>query len=614
MHLHVKSLVGDTSVRGVSGARRSVHEQGAGYPESTEFLGQFYPWTRRINRSGIRAGSTDEHFDKVCVIYEGKMVYFGPVNRARQYFINMGYEPANRQTTADFLIAGASHAHHALGLRGVCAVRGARVRRVFQAVGHCMAEPRGHGRIYGGVRGEAGMHEFKKSTKVEHAKHSNKKSPVIMSIPMQALALMDRRVQIIRGGIAAQVIQLASFTVQATIMGTVFLQLNSTTFAFFSPSGVLLFSLVQGPGSHPGAHMFYRAPRDAAHDSNLGGLIKDWTTGTGNTTCASTQLDWYVSIAGESPCITYQRLRQICNRDYEVPTMRLTPPGTIATISRRIAVATRCQLDTQSGDAGGIDAGAGAYQSYLAQGGGTMCAPNTNHSLQTNIQSAVCNENIHLANFLYGLFWGAGSWFYVYSKETAERDQAASNNLTFANCPNQNLTSSSSSTTSSSSSTSPTALNATVTSAAAPASTSTSSTTPPQKSISNLSAIVGGAVGGGLGLLIVVLTVLLWRRRLARSMDFRYGMREPISPVRQIPGVTPFSLEHEHAAVMSSKIANETRRLLASDSALRPSSGMAGSSLPWVVPRNESQRFHDGESTVSAVNGSALGALPAYKP
>ncbi|OBZ66758.1 hypothetical protein A0H81_13226 [Grifola frondosa] len=81
------------------------------------------------------------------------------------------------------------------------------------------------------------MHEFKKSTKVEHAKHSNKKSPVIMSIPMQALALMDRRVQIIRGGIAAQVIQLASFTVQATIMGTVFLQLNSTTFAFFSPSG-----------------------------------------------------------------------------------------------------------------------------------------------------------------------------------------------------------------------------------------------------------------------------------------------------------------------------------------------------------------------------------------
>ncbi|KAK7683572.1 hypothetical protein QCA50_013410 [Cerrena zonata] len=33
------------------------------------------------------------------------MAYFGPANRARQYFIDMGYQPANRQTTADFLVA-----------------------------------------------------------------------------------------------------------------------------------------------------------------------------------------------------------------------------------------------------------------------------------------------------------------------------------------------------------------------------------------------------------------------------------------------------------------------------------------------------------------------------
>lgn len=49
-----------------------------------------------------------ETFDKVCVIYEGKQVYFGPANQAKQYFIDMGYEPANRQTTADFLVAGTS--------------------------------------------------------------------------------------------------------------------------------------------------------------------------------------------------------------------------------------------------------------------------------------------------------------------------------------------------------------------------------------------------------------------------------------------------------------------------------------------------------------------------
>ena len=44
-------------------------------------------------------------FDKVCLIYEGRMVYFGPTNLARQYFIDMGYVPANRQTTPDFLVS-----------------------------------------------------------------------------------------------------------------------------------------------------------------------------------------------------------------------------------------------------------------------------------------------------------------------------------------------------------------------------------------------------------------------------------------------------------------------------------------------------------------------------
>lgn len=45
-------------------------------------------------------------FDKVCLIYEGRMVYFGPTEPARQYFLDMGYRPtADRQTTPDFLVS-----------------------------------------------------------------------------------------------------------------------------------------------------------------------------------------------------------------------------------------------------------------------------------------------------------------------------------------------------------------------------------------------------------------------------------------------------------------------------------------------------------------------------
>ena len=62
-----------------------------------------------------------ELFDKVCVVYEGRMAYFGPANKARQYFIDLGYEPANRQTTADFLVAGkpyATYSHRLQPLNG----------------------------------------------------------------------------------------------------------------------------------------------------------------------------------------------------------------------------------------------------------------------------------------------------------------------------------------------------------------------------------------------------------------------------------------------------------------------------------------------------------------
>lgn len=45
-------------------------------------------------------------FDKVCIIYDGKMAYFGPVREAKRYFMDMGYEPQNRQTTPDFLVTG----------------------------------------------------------------------------------------------------------------------------------------------------------------------------------------------------------------------------------------------------------------------------------------------------------------------------------------------------------------------------------------------------------------------------------------------------------------------------------------------------------------------------
>lgn len=171
-----------------------------------------------------------ELFDKVCVLYEGKMAYFGPANRARQYFIDMGFEPANRQTTADFLVAGAYLSPlFRLGLTNhfnlVTDPKGRTVRSGFESraprTAIEFAECFKNSEVANINRDDMDSYEmdfigkehrlstYRESAAAERAKHTISGSSYITSIPMQARALMIRRVQILKGGYAAQVINLA---------------------------------------------------------------------------------------------------------------------------------------------------------------------------------------------------------------------------------------------------------------------------------------------------------------------------------------------------------------------------------------------------------------------
>ncbi len=62
------------------------------------------------------------------------------------------------------------------------------------------------------------MDAYKSSARSEHAKTAHPKSPYIISIPMQIRALMIRRAQILKGGIVAQVIQVAYVVQSLSVM------------------------------------------------------------------------------------------------------------------------------------------------------------------------------------------------------------------------------------------------------------------------------------------------------------------------------------------------------------------------------------------------------------
>ncbi|KAG2337558.1 hypothetical protein BDR05DRAFT_970159 [Suillus weaverae] len=228
----------------------------------------------------------------------------------------------------------------------------------------------------------------------------------------------------------------------------------------------------------------------------------------GNTTCLSGQLDWYANAVGETPCMTYQRLRQICNNAYEVGVFASNPPGDNCNdqvadcCCNSVAFALsmlcmNCQEDADPGNIEGIDALPGTYTAYLAS-----CGTSTNQSLPASIQEAVCNENIKIDNFLYNRsYWTDGScrWTADYAVE----QQAINDNNTFTVCPNQASPSASLPT----STTVPTA-GASLTSTSATSALSSSS----GKSTSQ-KAVIGGAVGAAALAIIAVLGGVYCYRR-----------------------------------------------------------------------------------------------------
>lgn len=51
----------------------------------------------------LNADNLLQLFDKVTVLYEGRQIYFGRIGDAKKFFIDLGFECPDRQTTADFL-------------------------------------------------------------------------------------------------------------------------------------------------------------------------------------------------------------------------------------------------------------------------------------------------------------------------------------------------------------------------------------------------------------------------------------------------------------------------------------------------------------------------------
>ena len=188
-------------------------------------------------------------FDKVVVLNQGRLVYFGPLAYATNYFKSIGYLPQDRQTTADFLVACTDE-------------NGRRIRPGYEATVPRTPDEQARAfresQVGRANRAEVDnyistvlMHQNKPNAskyvglaRDERAKHTPAGSKFLLSWPMQVRLAVRRRALIAWGDLATHLTVIFAALFQALIIGSVFFDLQKNTSGFFSRAGVLFFSLL----------------------------------------------------------------------------------------------------------------------------------------------------------------------------------------------------------------------------------------------------------------------------------------------------------------------------------------------------------------------------------
>lgn len=262
--------VGNEFVRGVSGGERkrvSIAEMAlarapiAAWDNSTRGLdaATALEFTKALRMSSNLTGAAHalaiyqasqaiyDEFDKAVVLYEGRQIYFGPCDEAKQYFIDMGYECPARQTTGDFLTSVTNPLERRP--REGFEDRVPRTPDDFekywhssQAYTNLQAEMKEHEAAH--PIGGPTLAEFYESRKEMQSRHLRPQSPYTVSVPMQVRYCTKRAYQRLWNDKASTITAVFGQIVMALIIGSIFYNTPHNTASFFQKGGVLFFAVL----------------------------------------------------------------------------------------------------------------------------------------------------------------------------------------------------------------------------------------------------------------------------------------------------------------------------------------------------------------------------------
>ncbi|PGH14867.1 hypothetical protein AJ79_02729 [Helicocarpus griseus UAMH5409] len=186
-------------------------------------------------------------FDKVTLLYEGRQIYFGRTDQAKQFFINMGFVCPERQTTADFLTSLTSPVEHVIrpGFEGKTPRTPDEFERAWknsEDYAKLMREIEEYENRYP-VGGES-LQKFIQSRKAQQSNAQRVKSPYTLSISQQVKLCVHRGFQRLRGDMSLTLSALIGNFCVSLILGSVFYNMDNTTESFYRRGALLFFAIL----------------------------------------------------------------------------------------------------------------------------------------------------------------------------------------------------------------------------------------------------------------------------------------------------------------------------------------------------------------------------------
>ncbi|KAF4453657.1 ATPase [Fusarium austroafricanum] len=186
-------------------------------------------------------------FDKALVIYEGRQIFFGPADEAKAYFINLGFECPDRQTTPDFLTSMTAPSERVVrpGFEN-------KVPRTPDEFAKCWKESTQYQIVRAEIETYKSLYPlngssadaFRENKKSAQAKGQRLKSPFTLSYMQQVRLCLWRGWKRLKGSPGVTIFSLISNVCVALIASSLFYNMKPTTNDFFKRGAVLFLAVL----------------------------------------------------------------------------------------------------------------------------------------------------------------------------------------------------------------------------------------------------------------------------------------------------------------------------------------------------------------------------------